>query len=74
MKKIRVKNYYNLELTADEYEDMRGEYDGFCTNCGAVTYGECEPDMREGYCESCDNQTVMGIEELLIEGKIRING
>ena len=36
---------------------------GFCINC----YEE-EPDAREYFCESCEQQTVFGAEELLLMG------
>ncbi len=39
---------------------------GFCLACGHEQEG-CEPDMRQGTCESCGEKKVMGAEELLIE-------
>ena len=37
---------------------------GFCVACGAEAYA-CEPDLRRGFCESCEKQTVYGAAELL---------
>jgi hypothetical protein len=37
---------------------------GFCIACGAEAEG-CEPDMREGECESCGEPKVYGADELL---------
>jgi hypothetical protein len=39
---------------------------GFCVACGAEAEG-CEPDMREGECESCGEPKVYGAEELFFE-------
>jgi hypothetical protein len=38
---------------------------GFCLACGNEQ-GGCEPDMRNGPCESCGENKVYGAEELLI--------
>lgn len=38
---------------------------GFCKACGAEQSG-CEPDMRNGECETCGEKQVDGAEELLI--------
>jgi hypothetical protein len=38
---------------------------GFCLSCGAEQ-GGCEPDMRRGKCEHCNERQVYGAEELLI--------
>jgi len=38
---------------------------GLCINCGFEQDG-CEPDARKYRCESCNERTVYGAEELLI--------
>jgi len=38
---------------------------GFCVACGEETNG-VEPDARKYTCDSCDEKTVYGAEELLI--------
>ena len=38
---------------------------GFCLSCGNEQ-GGCEPDMRNGTCDSCGKNKVYGAEELLI--------
>jgi hypothetical protein len=40
------------------------DYTGFCTACGAEQ-GGCEPDARMYICESCEQPSVYGAEELL---------
>lgn len=39
---------------------------GFCMNCGEY-HDSCEPDMRDGTCESCGKQSVYGAEEILLQ-------
>lgn len=41
------------------------EYLGYCITCGEEQ-GGCEPDARNYKCESCNENTVFGAEELLI--------
>lgn len=42
---------------------------GFCIACGAEQDG-CEPDARKYECESCGENRVYGLEELLLMGFI----
>ena len=42
----------------------RDDNTGFCVEC-AEEHDSCEPDMRNGKCESCGQYTVYGAEELL---------
>lgn len=58
-----------FNLTKDEYLAMRENYAGFCTACGAESYG-IEPDARNYVCDECDNNSVFGIEELLLMGQV----
>lgn len=53
-------------LLAAVEESMVGMTDtGFCIACGEEQT-HCEPDMREGHCESCDEDAVFGAQELLL--------
>lgn len=57
---------YGLEDLAEEYgmpsEEMLAVaaqdsvVPGICTECGEIT--DVEPDQDEGYCESCEKNTV----------------
>lgn len=54
-------------ITIDQYNDHRGNYDGFCTDCKDFTrYGGTEPDVTpdsEGYsCEECEGSNIYGAE------------
>ena len=60
------------KITAVEYQEARTLNMGFCTNCNKVA-GECvEPDAQNYNCDSCDNDTVQGIENALIGGLIEV--
>lgn len=72
MQTTKTSNGYNIQLTSDEYTEMREDYCGVCMNCGEITWDGCEPDMTNGPCESCDMEKVMGIEEMLMAGRVQI--
>jgi hypothetical protein len=58
-------------ISVEEYEQLREEYYGICVNCGEYEDG-CEPDLKDGECEYCGRNSVFGIEEALLDGKIVI--
>lgn len=60
------------ELTEEEYHEHCNEYNGLCIKCGEINYGFTEPDAREYDCDECGEKTVMGIEEALLMGYIRV--
>ena len=60
-----------IEITADEYQELRDEYSGICLNCEEYAEG-VEPDARDYECEACGEKTVYGIEEALMMGKVTI--
>jgi len=60
-----------FELAEDEFLQLNESGVGFCVKCGEEAYG-CEPDLCEGFCESCDQAGVYGVEELLIMGLVTI--
>ena len=60
-----------IEMTSDEYQDLRDEYSGICLNCEEYADG-VEPDARNYECESCGESKVFGIEEALMMGRIII--
>ena len=59
-----------INMTQEDSQYDREEYNGWCLNCGAHRYGETEPDARNYECETCGKNEVYGIEELLIMGLI----
>lgn len=62
-----------IQITSEQYADMRENGEGFCICCEAEASG-VEPDARNYHCEECRANQVFGIEELLVMGKIEITG
>lgn len=62
-----------MEMNEARYDRHRDEYDGYCKECDDITnYGEVEPDARNYQCDDCGKRKVMGIEEALMAGFIKI--
>lgn len=72
MKTFKMVRGYNIQLTTEEYQELRDDYCGVCMRCGEIKWDGCEPDMTNGPCESCGRSSVMGIEEMLLEGRVEI--
>jgi|GEM_PF-1090631 len=62
-----------IQITAEEYEELRESYGGYCIACRDEAYG-VEPDARGYECDSCGKLAVYGIEELLIRGVVEFSG
>jgi hypothetical protein len=67
----RGKTRYRPVVTEDELAEL--DTTGFCVACGAEVLG-VEPDARQDACEGCGEETVYGVEELLVMGLVRIVG
>lgn len=63
----------HIEMTQEEFEEGCQAYEGRCLSCGDNQFG-CEGDASNYPCESCGEEEVFGLEELLILGKIVITG
>lgn len=63
------KTRYRPVVTEEELSEL--DATGFCVACGAEALG-VEPDARQYACEGCGEQTVYGLEELLLMGLVRI--
>ena len=61
-----------LTITESEYQEHCNNHDGFCFNCGEITFGGHEPDAEHYTCENCGENQSFGIEQTLIYGKIEI--
>lgn len=58
-------------MNADEFHDHVNSFDGYCTNCQDFTnMGGVEPDAEFYTCMVCDEDTVMGAENALIQDLI----
>ena len=40
--------------------------------CGEIRYGGVEPDARGYPCEACETNTVVGLQEALLMGRISV--
>ena len=61
-------------MNTNDVECHRENYDGYCTSCQSFTV-ECgvEPDA-EGYeCPECGGHTVIGAEQALLMGNLKID-
>ena len=62
-----------MKLTKEEYQESRDDCAGYCVDCDAITNtSDVEPDAEDYECESCGNDTVMGIEQALVIGYLII--
>lgn len=61
-----------MRMTQEEYHIHNDEMNGYCPVCDCIVEtGDFEPDARERECEECGKSKAMGLEEALIENKIR---
>lgn len=62
-----------MKLTEAEYREHCRDYDGYCTQCDDVTsFSGVEPDAENYPCELCETDSVCGVEQALLLGKIEI--
>lgn len=59
------------KMTQATYEEYRESGSGLCDACGAVRDGFTEPDAENYPCDSCGQSEVQGIENLMIESRIK---
>lgn len=62
-----------LEMTESEFSELiHDSYAGICLACGEIQYQGVEPDA-EGYeCEGCEENQVIGLEQALICGHLKL--
>ncbi len=60
-----------LVSTAD-YEDATENYRGFCVRCKEFTRDNTEPDAHGYDCPACEQRSVVGAEDALMEGLIEL--
>jgi hypothetical protein len=58
-------------VTATQEEVEEG-VNGGCLSCGEIQYGGVEPDAENYTCESCGEDAVYGLEQLLLIGKLHL--
>ena len=53
-------------------KDIHEAVNGICLCCGEIQYGGVEPDARDYNCEWCNADSVYGLEEALLIGRVRM--
>jgi hypothetical protein len=61
-----------VKIDENEYNELQDANGGICIYCKGLVWEGCEPDAREYKCQECENNTIYGIEEALLEGYIDI--
>lgn len=60
-----------VKMSVEQYRKYCFDYMGICTSCGEMA-PECEPDAERYECPECGEDTVYGVEQALLLGKIEI--
>ena len=60
-----------IKLTEDEYKNKENYSIGYCLSC-RVEHDSVEPDAENYKCEQCNENKVMGMQNMLIIGLIEI--
>lgn len=66
-------NQFQITMSKVEFLDHCEEYNGLCLHCGAIRYGNTEPDAEDYYCEECSKNEVIGFENALMLGYIELD-
>lgn len=66
--------WWPKQVTDAEWRELEQENGGLCLSCGQLVFGDCEPDMRDGSCEACDENRVHGAEEARLMGALVVLG
>jgi hypothetical protein len=59
-------------FSAEEFQDMCDESQGFCTTCQDFTRDTCEPDACNYDCPECMKLTVFGAEQAMMMGLLEV--
>ena len=63
-----AKRRRQFEVSQADFDD----YNGICLICGEICYGSVEPDARGYPCEACETNTVVGLQEALLMGRVSV--
>lgn len=58
------------KVSVEDYNEAVDQYLGWCTNCEDFTRDSTEPDAAEYDCPECEENSVIGAENALLEGII----
>lgn len=59
-------------ISESRYLEADDSNEGWCTECQDFTHDSCEPDARQHECPICEQPTVFGAAEALLQGLITI--
>jgi len=60
------------KITESRYSEARSSYEGWCVECLEFTRSQTEPDAQDYDCPQCEEDTVIGAENLLYMDEIAI--
>ncbi len=60
------------KITESRYSEARSSYEGWCVECLEFTRSQTEPDAQDYDCPQCEENTVIGAENLLWMDEIAI--
>ena len=55
-------------MNEDKVKRHMVDNDGFCIECGAISYGGVEPDALNYKCDECGERKVVGMETAILYG------
>jgi hypothetical protein len=61
-----------MRIHMSDLVEASESYEGYCRVCDSITTSQVEPDADDVMCEECGNRTVMGLENAVVAGDIRI--
>ncbi len=62
------------KIKVEDYNDAIDQNIGWCTVCDDFTMEAVEPDATNYFCEMCEENSVMGAENALLEGLFTLIG
>ena len=60
------------KITESRYSEARSTYEGWCVECLEFTRSQTEPDAEDYDCPQCEENTVIGADNLLYMDEIAI--
>lgn len=63
---------YKFKMTEATFNMLDQNYSGVCLHCHEIQDGGCEPDAEYYHCDECNHDSVFGIQQALVYGRIEI--
>ncbi len=62
-----------MKMSTEDYLYACNAFAGYCAGCDAITQKNgVEQDAEEYECPACDERKLMGVEQAMLVGKIRL--